>query len=273
VGPFLLAQFGYDAGKVGGSQMPSPFPGMNPYLEQADCWEDFHQRYVVKLADMLAALVGPSYIVKIEAEIYVREISEHPWLLVGKGDVGLSRMGSRGNGEVQTSVLEAPVIMELHLEEEKSAFIEIRDKKKRDLVTIVEMLSPTNKYSGKNREQFVAKRTELLQSLVNYIELDFLRGGPRMPLPSMPKCDYYALVRACKHWRRIGFWPLIIRDPLPTIPIPLCVPDADVKLDLQAALHQVYDAAGYAGYIYDGKPEPALVRKDVAWARKFVPPR
>ena len=30
--------------------MPSPFPGMNPYLEQPSVWAGFHNRLIVALA-------------------------------------------------------------------------------------------------------------------------------------------------------------------------------------------------------------------------------
>jgi hypothetical protein len=49
--------------------MPSPFPGMNPYLEQPDAWQDFHQGYIARARDALAAQVLPKYFVKLEEHI------------------------------------------------------------------------------------------------------------------------------------------------------------------------------------------------------------
>ena len=69
----------------------------------------------------------------------------------------------------------------------------------------------------------------------------------------------------------MSLWPLGLRDPLPTIPIPLRAPDPDARLDLQAVLHRAYDAAGYEDYIYAGTPEPPLDPEIAAWARRFLP--
>ncbi|MCA9165194.1 MAG: DUF4058 family protein, partial [Planctomycetales bacterium] len=69
---------------------------------------------------------------------------------------------------------------------------------------------------------------------------------------------------------RAGVWPIQLRDPLPMIPVPLEPPHADARLDLQAILHRVYDAAGYEDYIYRGQPEPSLGESDAQWARGLV---
>jgi hypothetical protein len=60
---------------------------------------------------------------------------------------------------------------------------------------------------------------------------------------------------------------LRLRERLPVIPIPLRAPDSDARLDLQEALHRLYDAAGYEDYIYSGAPQPPLHPDDAAWAR------
>ena len=52
--------------------MPSPFPGMNPYLEQEDAWHDFHERFLPLVAERIAAQVDPRYIVKIDEHIYIK---------------------------------------------------------------------------------------------------------------------------------------------------------------------------------------------------------
>jgi hypothetical protein len=105
---------------------------------------------------------------------------------------------------------------------------------------------------------------------VNLVEIDLLRGGPRLPLEDLPPCDYYALVARPEDHPRVAVWPLGARDPLPIIPIPLRPADGDAKLDLQAVLHRVYDAAGYRHYIYDGAPNPRLSKEDSAWAGQLA---
>ncbi len=112
----------------------------------------------------------------------------------------------------------------------------------------------------------------MLGSSVHLVEIDLLRGGPRMPFASeLPNCDYYALISRMEKRPMADFWPIRLRDRLPTIPIPVREPDPDARLDLQAVLHRVYDAARYANYVYEGTPQPALRGEDAAWARQFVP--
>jgi hypothetical protein len=102
------------------------------------------------------------------------------------------------------------------------------------------------------------------------MEIDFLRGGPRMPWLEMPPCDYCVVVSRVERRPRAGIWPIHLRERFPEIPIPLRHGDADARLDLQQMLDRIYDAAGYGYYIYKGPPEPALSADDAAWAAQFL---
>ena len=70
--------------------MPSPFPGMNPYLEQDDVWQDFHDSMIPAMRDALVGQAGSDYVVKIEQQLYIHEPPMDHRLLIGKGDVGFS---------------------------------------------------------------------------------------------------------------------------------------------------------------------------------------
>jgi hypothetical protein len=155
--------------------------------------------------------------------------------------------------------------------DERLAFVEIRDRFDRRLTTVIELLGPTNKYAGPDREQYLAKRGQLLASGTHFVEIDLLRGGPRLPLEDLPECDYYVLVSRAEERPQAGVWPLRLRERLPVIPIPLRAPHADAQLDLQALLHRLYDAAGYEDDIYTGEPQPRLTPEDAAWANQFLP--
>ena len=120
------------------------------------------------------------------------------------------------------------------------------------------MLSPSNKNPGPDREQYLSKRRRLLAASVHLVELDLLRGGPRLPIDDLPECDYYVLVSRMEERPHVGLWPIGIRDPLPKMPIPLRDPDPDAHVDLKAVLDRVYDAAGYFAYLYEGTPQPPL---------------
>ena len=67
--------------------MPSPFPGMNPYLEQEDAWHDFHERFMPAAAEVLSAQVDPRYIVKIDEHVYVHEMAPDSRRFLGRADV------------------------------------------------------------------------------------------------------------------------------------------------------------------------------------------
>lgn len=252
--------------------MPSPFPGMNPYLEQEDAWHDFHERFIPLMADLLVAQVRPNFIVKIDEHIYVHEILAGSRHLLGRADVAMGQSRESELGQLPVGLLEAPVDVQLPaLDRESLAFIEIRDRHNRELVCVIELLSPANKRPGSDRDQYLAKRGQLLGSRVHFVEIDLLRGGKPMPLENRPSCDYSVLVSQVEQRPWAGFWPILLRDRLPNIPIPLRQPDIYAQLDLQQALHRLYDAAGYEDYIYDGFPDPPLNPSDDAWARQLIP--
>ena len=72
--------------------------------------------------------------------------------------------------------------------------IEIRDRHSRALVTVIELLSPTKKERGPDRDQYITKRRCILASPAHLVEIDLLRGFERMPLKDLPPCDYVVMV-------------------------------------------------------------------------------
>jgi hypothetical protein len=245
---------------------------MNPYLEQADTWEDFHESFIVHARDVLSARVGGNYLVKVEVRLYLHELSSEERRYFGRADVGVTGPPAPVSSSARPSALAAP--MELLLpavDVVRHSSIEIRDRRNRRLVTVLELLSPTNKTAGPDYEAYVGKRHALLAGSTHLVEIDLRRGGLRPTPPDLPTCDYYVLVSRYEDRPRVGLWPLRLRQRLPEVPIPLSVPDPAVNLDLQALLHQVYDAADYGKYIYLEDPEPPLTPDDAAWARPLVP--
>jgi hypothetical protein len=135
---------------------------------------------------------------------------------------------------------------------------------------MIEILSPSNKRYGPDRDQYVMKRTSLMFSTASLVEIDLLRGGPRLPLTDLPPSDYCVAIYRKPLLPQVEAWPIGLRDPLPVIPIPLKGDFPDATLDLQAVLHRVYDAAGYEDYIYESSPEPPLEGPDLAWAQSIL---
>jgi hypothetical protein len=259
--------------------MPSPFPGMNPYLEQEDAWHYFHERFIPFVATLLGSQLRPRYIVKIDEHIYVHELSADSRRWVGRADVSVGQLSAEAAADEPAAgaiigVIESPARVRLPaVDRERLSYVEVRDRRDRELVTVIELLSPANKNPGPDREQYVAKRMELLNAPVHLVEIDLLRGGPAMPAADRPDCAYSVLVSRVERRLDAEFWPIALRERLPEIPIPVRAPDADARLDLQTVLNRIYDDAGYADYIYEGSPRPRLSDEDAEWARPLLPQR
>jgi len=249
----------------------SPFPGMNPYLEQEDAWHDFHESFMPAVRELLNAQVLPRYFVKIDEHVYIHELDEESRRLVGRADLSVAK-GPAGERSAATGLLEAPAfVWQPSVDVERLSYLEIRDRQNRQLITVIELLSPSNKWPGGDRDQYLAKQTKLLSSKAHLVEIDLLRGGPRMPWLELPVCDYCAVVSRLEERPRAGIWPIQLRERLPIIPVPLRTGEPDAKLDLQQILNRIYDAAGYEVYIYTGEPEPPLSAQDAVWAKEFLP--
>jgi hypothetical protein len=253
--------------------MPSPFPGMNPYLEQASVWHSFHEQFPAYCQEVLTPQVRPKYFIKLDVNIYIHELPENQRYLAGRPDltIGHGKTAAPVAG-VKNAALTAPVIGRLGpaVDIVNEAFIEIYERESRRVVTVIELLSPTNKSPGVDRDTYLAKRHRYAHSKINLIEIDLLRGGPRMPVEGLPPCDYCIMVSPAEERPQVGLWPIMIRQPLPTIPVPLLESDPPASLNLQELLHRLYDAGGYEDYIYSGAPEPPLSEIDSEWARGII---
>jgi hypothetical protein len=247
---------------------------MNPYLEQEQAWHDFHQQFITGIAQALVPLVRPTYIVVLEEYVHIHERSHEERRLVGAPDVSIARTSIKSTGALSTTSLvnNPPVYLEVPMavEAERLSYLNIQDRQSREIITTLELLSPSNKTPGADREQYIAKRRRILHSNVNFVEIDLLHGGPRMPMEGLPDCDYYAMVSRAEVPRRVGVWPIKLRERLPLIPVPLRAPDRDAVLDLQELLHRVFNAASYEDYIYTGNPDPPLHPQDAAWAKELI---
>jgi hypothetical protein len=251
--------------------MASPFPGMNPYLERPSVWTNFHDSFVPALRDALIGQVVPKYFVDIQEHLYLHEWA-NPF---ARSDVSVEdRSGPASTTLSGPATLTAPVVLKDAIptvDFERIPYLEIVSREDKRIVTVIELLSPTNKYSGPDRAAFIKKRWEYLRRAAHYVVIDLLRGGPRMPITKLPDCDYYVYLSRFDQRPDVEFWPIGLREPLPTIPIPLLPGDRDVQVNLQAVLNDVYDRARYEFVIYQGSPEPALSPEDAEWARQFVP--
>lgn len=255
--------------------MPSPFPGMNPYLEQPDLWLDFHNTFLILLRDVLTPQLVPRYHVRVEEHVYVQDLDAGPTPL-GRPDAAVHAATERVPAATGTATAElvAPAtgfVPRMVRDEMHAVYLEVRGKAGGKVVTTIELLSPSNKERGDDREAYLKKVRRILGSSANLVEIDLLRGGPRMPWVGLPPCDYCAVVSRAETRPEVDIWPIGLRDPLPKIPIPLLAGEPPAAIDLQALLHRVYDSAGFDYAIYHGEPEPRLAPADAAWAAQFLP--
>jgi len=244
--------------------MPSPFPGMNPYLESPAFWASFHTNFLVQLQTLLVPQVQPKYSVDVEVRLNLHERSAEERRFIGAADVGIAgKSGEAARGS--TALQAAPVRLILPaVEVQKQRYLVVRDREK--LVTVIKVLSPSNKNSG-DGDDYQRKRLELLRTEVNFVEIDLLRGGRRHISDDMPDCNYCVLVSSPTDRPEAAFWPIGLRDRLPVIPVPLHSADQAATIDLKNALDRSYDSAGFADRIYERNPEPPLSTEDDAWAR------
>ena len=252
--------------------MPSPFPGMNPYLEHPKTWKDFHETFIPQARTALMEKVRPKYIVTIEEHLFIQDWTDEQ-RFIGSADVAVGRGEGRPGEIAASATLIAPSRGRIIVPEaEQSSFLEVRNRDDEQIVTVIELLSPSNK-RGRDRDRYLQKRAEILQGVVHFVEIDLLRGGARLPVENLKPCDYYAVVSRVEERPEVGIWHIGLREQLPVIPIPLRTPDPDARLDLQEVLQRAFDSAGYADYIYRRDPDPPLSPEDAEWAKAFVPTR
>ncbi|HUE72390.1 MAG TPA: DUF4058 family protein [Pirellulaceae bacterium] len=254
--------------------MPSPFPGMDPFLEDQE-WEDFHATFNTVMREELAPGVEPRYIVRVERRVYVEhglgnddQVRWGDVAVLASGDptpIAVAEPKARAAIEPVECILPMP-------QERRETFLVIRERETMEVVTVIETLSPANKRSSSDgRGQYLAKREEGLQSRTNLVELDLLRGGQRLPMRKMPPGDYYAIVSRGHKRPRADVFRWTLRQPLPAIPIPLKKGEPEVEVDLQQVFNTVYDRARYQLSVNYAAPlDTPLSESDAAWAQSLV---
>ncbi len=258
--------------------MPSPFPGMDPWLEHPALWPDVHRNLISVFQELLTPQVAPDFYVRGEERVYITGLSTpiepDVFVVVQQRRTALAEAGGLPGRPAQPS---APVEFPLtSLEGEvHERYLEIREQRTHRVVTVIELLSPANKVRGAPRfEQFARKRAEVLNSDAHWIEIDLLRSGTRWDLAPGPS-DYCVILSRVERRREEPptgeAWLINMRDRLPTIAVPLRPPYPDVVLDLQQALDLVYDRAGYRYSVdYTQLTEPHLSASDEAWTRSVL---
>ena len=277
--------------------MPSPFPGMDPYLEAPDIWPDLHDALAGEIRAELNGMLPAPYYARLEMRQELGIIEEPgerqriiPDVVVVSRPLSPTRVEGSGLAIATRPRREVsqPLRLKVLFEPIRHLYVEIRDPSRgHKLITLIEIVSPSNKEPGSDRRAYQNKQREVLNSDASLIELDLLRGGKRI-LPDLglaamvgrlkPQPAYVVL--ANRAWRRGGeldydVFPIGLRESLPCIAVPLKDGEQEIPLDLQYVFDRAYDtgpyhkgAVDYAGPV----PAPALDDQDAAWAAELTRP-
>jgi Protein of unknown function (DUF4058) len=257
--------------------MASPFPGMDPYLEQF--WGDVHHRLITYACDQLQGALPAELRARVQERVFVEssagsERTMYPDIRV----IERRRRGKVMPGNGGAVAIADPLRIRLPDEPVTQGFIEIIDLGTgRRIVTVIEVLSPSNKVPGPGRELYEKKQQECQAAGVNLVEIDLLRGGPWVLsvaehlVPAPYRTPYRVCVRRAAGEGLGEVYRVPLRRRLPVIGVPLRESDPDAPLDLQALIDQCYRNGGYDEDIdYQEEPDPSLAAGDARWANALL---
>ena len=249
--------------------MPSPFPGMDPYIERPQRWPDFHDSFIAMMRGALQPLLRPKYAASGQERVYVAEAER-----LVRPDVAIipTSRGALAKGAVATVEPDAPYLVAIEIEEIREPFLQIIDVTNDSrVVTAIEVLSPKNKRAGPGRESYLKKRQELWRIGANVIEIDLLRAGRSTvwhgeTIAAELEPFHYVVVVSRRTPRRHEVYSTTLRQRLPRIAVPLGANDPDVTLDLQLPFNRCWDEGPYPALLrYDGPPPGKMSKADVKW--------
>jgi Protein of unknown function (DUF4058) len=249
--------------------MPSPFPGMNPYLE-GYLWSDVHNALANKIRQMLVPKLRPRYTARLEIYL-VEDTAPETEIGILYPDVEIIQIKQTQSINLPLGSSAALKLPFLQPVEVRIPSIEIRDTAKNILVSCIEILSPVNKREP-GLTAYRQKRQRLYQANLHLIEIDLLRRGTRpFNHPRLPKVSYLITLTRAQSGI-VEIWPILLQDALPIVPVPLREPDADIPLDLTAALNAIYDEAAYDLSIDYTQipPPPAFSEAEMDWIRSLL---
>jgi hypothetical protein len=254
--------------------MPSPFPGMDPYVEASGQWEGFHDRFIIYFGDLLGEALPRHYWVSVRERITSIGLPDGPTEQY-VADLGVSAdpgVAPAGGYAAEAVATVEPVAVPLQYREPtRETYLEILRLPERQVVTVLELLSPSNKEQP-GREMYHRKREVLLNQFVHLVEIDFLIQGTRLPMrAAVPDGDYYAYVSRAERRPVCDVYAWRVRQRPPVIRVPVRGPDPDLSVDLGALCRQAIDRGRYENVIdYSAEPPAFLRPEDRDWAREVV---
>ncbi len=253
--------------------MPSPFPGMDPFLEDPERFPGFHDRFITYLSEFLQPKLPEPYYADSGRRAWI-EISER---FIGPDVQVLKPRRTRETPEEEKATAGValaappsgrPIVIHVPHDERREPFIEIYVGRRPDrrLVTTIEVLSPSNKAPGEQgRDLYLRKQREVLQGKVHLVEIDLLRAGehttavPRDRLMTEAgSFDYHVCIHRFDEFEDYFVYPIRLDERLPEIAIPLLPGDPSIPIELQGVLARAYDAGPYRREIRYGEEERGI---------------
>ncbi|MBE9140129.1 DUF4058 family protein [Nodosilinea sp. LEGE 07088] len=253
--------------------MPSPFPGMNPYLENPDLWPEVHHLLIGLLAETLNPQLLPTYRVAIEKRVY--QLSGEDALLIGIPDVAIASAQAKTHPSsvavVSPSTQPVAVLLPMPIEVQEG-YLEVREVATQTVVTVIEVLSPANKRPGRGREAYLQKRDRVLGSHTHLVEIDLLRSGTPMPMAGAgARSDYRILVSRHERRPQAELYPFTLREPIPPFAVPLKPHSQEPMVLLDDLLQRVIERAGLSVVLnYQVAPVPEVAEGDRAWLQELL---
>lgn len=254
----------------------NPFPGMNPWLEWH--WSDVHTSLTTYTRDLLQPQLPSGLRARVEEYVAV-EAEDEPEFEGGRFSLDVrvierpDASPESGAGGVAVAAVAEPLIVPRKTEPETLRLIQIIDTKTgHRVITSIEFLSLANKSTEEGRRQYRMKQQKMLEGRVNLVEIDLLRTGSwvlavqKTSAPNAYREPYRISVVRADQQHLAEIYRTSLREPLPTIRIPLRTSDDDVSLNLQTLIDTTYVNGGYEDIDYTQEPHPPLVGADAEWA-------
>ncbi|HYH63794.1 MAG TPA: DUF4058 family protein [Urbifossiella sp.] len=253
--------------------MPSPFPGMDPYLEHPALWPDVHHELISSIREQLNQVIRPRYVARVEERMYLTDDDDPAHEFARIPDVKIESTPGSGGPLPGSGIAIAESVLIHQSDPTTESRVEVVEVATREVVTVIELLSPANKTPGSaGRTSFMKKRAEVLASPANWFEIDLHRAGTGHPTRRrFPRHDYHVYSSPAAIRPDGRAWPIRLADPLPVVGVPLRAPDPDAPLDLGRALALAYDRAAYDATVnYAAEPIPPLPPDLATWADEVL---
>jgi hypothetical protein len=247
---------------------------MDPYLEQF--WGELHQTMINRSRAAIQKQLPADLVARVDERIVVEPADSFSRKIIP--DIRVVEKALRERPELHTTngiaVAEPMVVHIVQDEPERQGFIEIIDVGSGwRVVTVIEVLSPSNKVRGPGRDLYLRRQEELRQGGVSLVEINLNRTGSHVlmvPLNRIPEgqlTPYAACIRRTWKTFNLEYYRLPMRERLPAIAIPLRPEDSYVPLDRQAILDECCEEGRYFEDIDYGKDaNPPLTGDDARWA-------